>query len=77
MRENLRCKFGETLPCIPLVSHPLFIPDMDMRVILKALGGIRGQMNRLESNVATVQANQGKMLHHAEVTPLFLWGFHI
>ncbi len=44
---------------------------MDMRVVMKALGGIRGQLNRLESNVATIQANQGKMLHHAEVLLCF------
>ena len=44
---------------------------MDMRVIMKALGGLRGQMNRLESNVATMQANQGKLLLRAEVTLVF------
>ena len=41
---------------------------------MKALGGIRGQMNRVESNVATLQANQGKMLLQAEVILGFLLG---
>ena len=50
---------------------------MDMRVLMKALGGIRGQLNRLEVNMANMQANQGKRMHRAEVINEVSLVFHV
>ncbi len=71
-RETLRCKDKKK-------NHRGFLYlsvtlDLDFRQLMKAIGGLRGQMSQLQVTVKDVADNQGAVRDVAEVI-VFLRGF--
>ncbi len=68
MRENLRCEFYEFPQGFPLKTVHFFLLDLDFRQIMKAIGGLRGQVSALATAVNEFSENQGAVKELAVVS---------
>ena len=66
MRENLRCGYSYFPRDFQALSVSC-ISDLDFRQIMKAIGGLRGQVSALVTTVSEFSDNQAAVKELAEV----------
>ena len=63
--------------CYSVIALMRHLPDLDLRTVMRSLGGIRGQVSRLENTVKDIATCLGQFQHFAQVLQCFLGVFLI